>query len=156
MDVFTDLYKAWEVIHETYKAKQLAGGKVMFYYLTLCVVVIAGLYMYLYYQGCVGFAVLFSAWSGVPAPINGGALPPINIVHAIGIILILRYVVFAGLGGKKEPEKFEGRLREIESKVGELHKLAFGDVPSPEQKEAGADVGKESTSSSGKDPKDIS
>jgi len=127
--MFDDLYKAWRSIYMAYLDKSLAGGRVMFYYLSLCVLVVAGIYMYLYYQGAVGFAILFSSVAGVKAP-NG--TPPINILHAIGMILIIRYVMFGGLT-KKAPENLENRLREIESKVGELHKLAFGDVSNPEE-----------------------
>jgi len=129
--MFEDLFKGWQLVNQAYLDKSLAGGKLMFWYLTACIVVIGGVYMYLYWQGAVGLAVLFSSLAGVRPPVNG---IPINIIHAIGIVLILRYVLFSGLS-KKAPQNLENRLREIESKTGELHKLAFGDVESPKEEE---------------------
>lgn len=140
--MFGELFNAWKAVNETYKSNQLAGGKVMFWYLTLCVVAIGGLYMWIYYSGCLGFAILFSAWAGAPPIVNGGGVPVITIIQAIGMILVLKYALLTGTGGKKDDGKTDGRLREIESKIGELHKLAFGDVNSPdvEEPKKGKDV----------------
>lgn len=147
--MFEDLFKAWQYVNQAYLDKSLAGGKVMFWYLTACLFVVGGIYMYLYWQGAVGLAVLFSSLAGVRPPTNG---IPINIVHSIGIILIFKYVVFSGLT-KKAPQNLENRLREIESKTGELHKLAFGDVESPKEEEHGRAPTK---SSAGKKAKGVS
>lgn len=120
--MFNDLINAWKQVYATYLEGKL--HKVMYYYLTLVIIVIGGLYVYLYYQGCVGLAVIFSAISGVQP---SGTAPPITIVQAIGIILIIRYTFLGGIDAvaKRVPDHITERLSVIEDKLNDMHELAF-------------------------------
>jgi len=130
--MFNELISFWQMVRATYVEKEI--NKVMYWYLTICIVVVGGLYMYLYYQGCIAFSIIFSSVIGAD---TGGAT--ISIVQAIGIILILKYVLFGGVEAliKAKPVKLEERLNAIESKVGELHRLAFEEI---EEEESGMDA----------------
>jgi len=132
--VFDDLIKFWRILRATHLEKQLWGGTFMFYYMTMVLAVVGGLYVYLMWEGFIGFAVLFSHLAGSKIPTD--SLPIIDVVKAAGMILIIRYSILGGLDklAKRSPENLEPRLREIESKVGELHKLAFGEVNLPSDK----------------------
>jgi len=119
------LIKFWQQTHLTYLEGKLRKG--MYWYLTACLVVIGCVYYFMIWEGFIGIAVLFSVFAGMKLPVGG---VPIDVVKAAGIILIMRYVLMSGIDAlaKKTPENVEFRLREIESKIGELHKLAFGDI----------------------------
>jgi len=120
--MFTDLINAWKQVYATY----LEGGihKVMYYYLTLVIIVVGGLYVYLYYSGCLGLAILFSSLAGAQP---SGTQPPITIVQSIGIILIVRYTFLGALDmiAKKAPDQMLERLSQVEDKIRDLHQLAF-------------------------------
>lgn len=130
--MFDDLIKFWKLIKAAYDDRQLWRG--MYYYLTGVLVVVGGLYLYLLYAGYIGFAILFSHLAGTPVPVVSG-VASINIVQAAGMLLVLRYMVLGSLDAmsKRTPENLDHRLREIESKIGELHKLAFGEVSEPKE-----------------------
>ena len=83
--MFNDLINAWKQVYATYLEGKL--HKVMYYYLTLCIFVVGGLYLYLYYQGVIGLAILMSSLAGVQPTTTQ---PPITVVQSIGIILIVR------------------------------------------------------------------
>jgi hypothetical protein len=116
------MINGWKQVYATYLDRKI--GKVMYYYLTLCIIVIAGAYYYLYYMGCVGFAVLFSVWAGAKL---STVQPPITIVQAIGMILLVRYAILGGIDAvaKRTPDKMDERLTLIEDKLRDMHTLAF-------------------------------
>ena len=80
--------------------------------------------VYIYYAGCVGFALLFSVWAGAKLQV---ATPPITIIQAFGMILIIRYTLLGGIDAvaKRTPDKMEERLTLIEDKLRDMHTLAF-------------------------------
>lgn len=116
------LINAWKQIYATYLDRKI--NKVMYYYLTLCVIVVAGVYYYLYWMGCVGFAVLFSVWAGAKL---STVQPPITVIQAIGMLLLVRYAILGGIDAvaKRTPDKIDERLTLIEDKLRDMHTLAF-------------------------------
>lgn len=113
---------AWKQIYATYLDRKI--GKVMYWYLTLCVIVVGGMYVYIYYAGTIGFAVLLSVWAGAKLSTTQ---PPITIVQAFGMILIVRFTLLGGIDAvaKRTPDKIEERLTLIEDKLRDMHTLAF-------------------------------
>jgi len=120
--MFAELMLAWKQVYATFLDRKI--GRVMYYYLVFCLVVIAGLYVYLLWMGAVGFSIMFSVWSGSRLVTDE---PAINIVRAIGMILIIRYTLLSGIDAvaKRTPEKMEERLTLIEDKLRDMHTLAF-------------------------------
>jgi hypothetical protein len=130
--MFDSLISAWKQIHGTYIAGDI--GKVMYYYLTSVLFVIGGIYMYIYYEGCIALAVIMSVFAGAQL---STAQPPITIVGAFGIVLIIRYTFLGALDviAKKTPDKMLERLSQVEDKVRDLHQLAFTELMDEEQKQ---------------------
>lgn len=120
--MFDALINFWKQTYATYLEGKL--NKVMYYYLTLCIGVVGVIYFWLYWNGVVGFALLFSVWAG--APLNT-TQPPITIVQAIGMILIVRYTFLGGIDAvaKRTPDNIQERLTIIEDKLNDMHELAF-------------------------------
>jgi hypothetical protein len=120
--MFTELINAWKQIYATYLDRKI--DKVMYWYLTLCVIVVAGMYVYIYYAGTLGFAILMSVWAGGKLSTTQ---PPITIVQAFGMILIVRYTLLGGIDAvaKRTPDKMDERLTLIEDKLRDMHTLAF-------------------------------
>ena len=123
--VFQDLIKFYKLSRMTYLAGDLK--KPFYYYLLFCICVIGGMYIYLYSYGVIGLAVLLSLMAGYQTPMTS---PPITVLHSIGIVLIMRYTFMSGLDklAQKTPENIELRLKNLEDKINELHKLAFSEV----------------------------
>ena len=135
------LINAWKQVYATYLDRKI--GKVMYYYLVLCLVVVGATYYYLYWAGCVGFSVLFSVWAGAKLSTTQ---PPITIVEAIGMILLVRYAILGGIDAvaKRTPDKIEERLTLIEDKLRDMHMLAFsGFLSSQRVKEVKAQLRQE-------------
>ena len=130
--MFDSLISAWKQIHGTYIAGDI--GKVMYYYLVTVLFVVGGLYFWIYYQGCVALAVIMSVFAGAQL---STAQPPITIVGAFGIVLIIRYTFLGALDviAKKTPDKMLERLSQVEDKVRDLHQLAFTELMDEEQKQ---------------------
>jgi hypothetical protein len=122
--MFDDLIKWWKMVYQTYLAGDLK--KPIYYYLTACIVVVGGMYIYIYYSGFIALAIILSALVGVYPP---DGIPPISILGAVGIVFILRYGLMGAVDNlAKKPAQFEERIVTIGDKVNELHKLAFGEV----------------------------
>ena len=119
--VFNDLISFWKLVYGSYKEKEIK--QIMYWYLTIVIGVIGALYVYLYYEGCVGLAIIFSHISG-----SGSA--PVSIVQAVGIILMMRYTFMSGVDAlaKSKPVNWEARLKSVEDKLADLHQLAFSEI----------------------------
>lgn len=120
--MFNDLTNAWKQIYATYLEGKI--NKVMYYYLTLCIGVVGAMFIYLYWSGCLGFSILLSVWAGAKL---STVQPPITIVQAIGMVLVVRFTLLGGIDAvaKRTPAKLEERLILIEDKLRDMHKLAF-------------------------------
>jgi hypothetical protein len=145
-----DLYKGWKMVYQTYLSGDIR--KIMYYYLTACIITLGGVYFYLIWQGYISFAVIFSSLVGV---LPQTETPPITITGAVGIIFIIRYIIM-GVFDNLKPSNIEERLHAVEDKVNDLHKLAFDDVDidlslneKPKNKEGG-EVGKTQSAKSRK------
>jgi hypothetical protein len=136
------LINAWKQVYATYLDKKI--NKIMYYYLVLCLLIVGGAYFYLYWRGCLGFSILFSVWAGAKL---STAQPPITIVEAIGMIIIIRYALLGGIDAvaKRTPDKMDERLTLIEDKLRDMHTLAFtGFLTSKRVREVRSQLAKES------------
>lgn len=129
--MFDSLISAWKQIHGTYIAGDI--GKIMYYYLVTVLFVVGGMYLWIYYEGCISLAVIMSVFAGAQL---STVQPPITVVGAFGIVLIIRYTFLGALDviAKKTPDKMLERLAQVEDKVRDLHQLAFTELMDEEQK----------------------
>jgi hypothetical protein len=148
IDTYDELLKFWKLLRNSFVMGDIR--KPMYYYLSLCLVVVGGLYMYLVWEGFFALAILFSRFAGITPP---AGLPPISLVGSVGIVLIIRYSIFGAVDGlAKAPKALEERMALLEDKVNDLHRLAFGEVDDAEEKAKATSVivGKGKTISSTK------
>lgn len=119
MVIFDDLMKLWRMIFASWKDGTIRTG--MYYYLVGVIFVVGGLYIYLLWQGYVGFAVIFSTITGAQSGLA------IDVVQAAGILIVVRYMILGGIDAiaKSKPAELSERLMLIEDKVNALHRLAF-------------------------------
>lgn len=117
--MFGDLIAMWKQVYLTHKEGKI--NTVMYWYLVFVLVVVGGLFMYLYWEGCIGIMILFNGLIGVPTGMS------FNILKAIGLVLIIRYALLSGIdaAAKRTPANITERLTLIEDKVNSLHRLAF-------------------------------
>lgn len=117
--MISSLIAFWKQTYMTWKEGKINSA--MYYYLLGVLVVIAGLYFYLLWQGIVGFSILFGALTGAQYGI------PINAAQAIGMLILIRYSILGGIDAvaQRTPANITERLAVIEDKLNQLHRLAF-------------------------------
>jgi len=117
--MFSDLLKFWKQLYLTHKEGKLSA--VMYYYLVCCLFIMAGLFMYLYWEGTIGIMILMNTITGNPMNIE------FNILKSIGVVLIIRYALLSGIDAvaRRTPDNITDKLTLLNDKVNALHRLAF-------------------------------
>jgi hypothetical protein len=117
--VFEELTSFWKATKQAYVSGDIK--KVMYYYLTFCIIVVYGVYLYIYYRGFVGMTAIVNIWF-----LNRPSDIPFTLLDAVGIVFILRYGFMNAIDGLKQkpPQNLENRLKAVEGKMDRLYKMA--------------------------------
>ena len=119
MGLFEELISFWKLTRQAWISGDIKKG--MYWYLTGCIFVVGGLYLWLLWAGFVGVTVIFNVWLlGRTSDI------PFNILNGTGIILLIRYSIMGAIDGLKQkpPANLESRLKGVEKKMDRLYKMA--------------------------------
>jgi hypothetical protein len=117
--IFDELISFWKLIKQAEISGDIKRG--MYFYLSGCLVIVGGLYLWLLWSGFTGITAIFNVWLlGRKSDI------PFTVINGAGIIMLIRYSIMGAIDGLKQkpPANLESRLKGVEKKMDRLYKMA--------------------------------
>lgn len=116
---FDEFMQFWKLVKQAYISKDIKKG--MYYYLTACIFIVGGVYIWLIWAGVTGLTAIFNVWL-----LGRASDIPFTVTSCAGIVLLIRYSIMGAIDGLKQkpPANLENRLKGVETKMDRLYKMA--------------------------------